>query len=67
VARLTGRPGVEQLVPFGTTLHISGIDAAKLEEAIRPERAPGTEWKKIPSSLEDVFIHLMESSRDNFP
>jgi ABC-2 type transport system ATP-binding protein len=67
VSRLTGRPGVEQLVPFGTTLHVSGIDAAKLEEAIRPERAPGTEWKKIPSSLEDVFIHLMESSRDNFP
>jgi ABC-2 type transport system ATP-binding protein len=67
VARLTGKPGVEQLVPFGTTLHISGTDPAKLEEAIRPERAPGIVWQKIPSSLEDVFIHLMETSRDNFP
>ncbi len=67
VERLTGRPGIEQLVPFGTTLHISGIDSAKLEDAIRPERKPGTEWKKIPSSLEDVFIHLMDASRDNFP
>ena len=66
VARLTGKPGVEQLVPFGTTLHVSGIDPDKLEAAIRPERRPGTEWQKIPSSLEDVFIHLMESSRDNF-
>ncbi|MEI6070499.1 MAG: ABC transporter ATP-binding protein [Verrucomicrobiae bacterium] len=67
VERLTGKPGVEQLVPFGTTLHISGIDPVQLEEAIRSERLPGTDWKKIPSSLEDVFIHLMESSRDNFP
>ena len=67
VSRLTGRPGVEQLVPFGTTLHVSGIDADKLEDAIRPERVLGTEWRKIPSSLEDVFIHLMDSSRDNFP
>ena len=67
VSRLTGTPGVEQLVPFGTTLHISGTDEAQLEAAIRPEQKPGTEWQKIPSSLEDVFIHLMDSSRDNFP
>ncbi|MEI6279946.1 MAG: ABC transporter ATP-binding protein [Verrucomicrobiae bacterium] len=66
-ARLEGRPGVEQVVPFGTTLHISGTDPARLEEDIRPERAPGFSWQKIPSSLEDVFIHLMESSKDNFP
>jgi len=66
VARLTGKPGVEQLVPFGTTLHISGTDPEKLEAAIRPERVSGIVWQKIPSSLEDVFIHLMESSRDNF-
>ena len=66
VTRLTGKPGVEQLVPFGATLHVSGIDPVKLEDAIRPERRPGTVWQKIPSSLEDVFIHLMESSRDNF-
>jgi len=67
VERLTGKPGIEQLVPFGTTLHVSGVDPVKLEAAILPERNPGTEWQKIPSSLEDVFIHLMESSRDNFP
>jgi ABC-2 type transport system ATP-binding protein len=66
VERLTGQPGVEQLVPFGTTLHVSGIDPALLEAAIRTERGPGTEWRKIPSSLEDVFIHLMEASKDNF-
>ena len=66
VTRLTGKPGVEQLVPFGTTLHISGTDPAQLEAAIRPERVPGIVWEKIPSSLEDVFIHLMESSRDNY-
>lgn len=64
--RLEGRPGIEQIVPFGTTVHISGTDQARLEEAIRPEQKSHYTWKKIPSSLEDVFIHLMESSKDNF-
>ncbi len=67
VSRLKGKPGIEQLVPFGTALHISGLDPARLEESIRPERTKETAWEKIPSSLEDVFIHLMESSHDNFP
>lgn len=66
-ARLEGRPGVEQVVPFGTTLHVSGIDAARLDEAIRPERRQGYDWEKIPSGLEDVFIHLMDSSKNHFP
>ena len=59
--------GVEQVVPFGTTLHVTGRDAAKLEAAIAPLRATGSQqWQRIPSALEDVFISLMEVSKDNF-
>lgn len=63
---LRQRPGVQQAVAFGTTLHVSGGDAALLEQALAPYQAAPYEWKKIPSGLEDVFIHLMDSSKDNF-
>ena len=60
------RPGVQQAVAFGTSLHVSGDDPAALESAIAPfRRAPYT-WTQIPSGLEDVFIHLMDHSTDNF-
>jgi len=59
-------PGVQQAVAFGTALHVSGDDPVALESAIAPfRRAPYT-WTKIPSGLEDVFIHLMDHSKDNF-
>jgi ABC-2 type transport system ATP-binding protein len=63
---LRGRPGVEQAVAFGTSLHISGSDARALEEAIAPYRTAGHEWKQVQSGLEDAFIHLMDTSKDNF-
>jgi len=59
-------PAVEQAVAFGTTLHVSSSDAAALEGAIAPFRTPPHEWTQIRSGLEDVFIHLMERSKDNF-
>lgn len=64
--KLRGRPGVQQAVAFGNTLHVSGDDAAALERAIAPLRSPEHEWQQIRSGLEDVFIHLMENSKDNF-
>jgi ABC-2 type transport system ATP-binding protein len=64
--RLRATPGVLQAVAFGTRLHISGTDPAALERAIAPFRTePGT-WQQISPGLEDVFIHLMGSSKDNF-
>ncbi|MDZ4287326.1 MAG: ABC transporter ATP-binding protein [Prosthecobacter sp.] len=63
---LRSHPGVRQAVAFGATLHVSGDDAAALEQAIAPFRTPPYQWQKISAGLEDVFIHLMESSRDNF-
>jgi ABC-2 type transport system ATP-binding protein len=64
---LRGRSGVEMLAPFGASLHVSGTDRAALAAAIAPWRGdPGLAWQEIPPSLEDVFIHLMGHSRDNY-
>lgn len=66
-ADLTGKPGVDMIAPFGTSLHVSGRDAAALEDAIAPYRSGGdTTWHKSDPSLEDVFIELMSRSKDNF-
>ncbi|QDZ00731.1 ABC transporter ATP-binding protein [Nitratireductor mangrovi] len=63
---LEGRDGVEQVAPFGTTLHVVGSDRSRLEAALADIRgrddvdvAPGE------TSLEDVFIQFMAGSRDN--
>jgi ABC-2 type transport system ATP-binding protein len=63
---LRGRDGVEQVVAFGNTLHVSGSDAARLEASIAAVRDPGHEWARIGPGLEDVFIRLMDRARDNF-
>ena len=60
-------PGVDMVAPFGTSLHVSGRDAAALEAAIAPYRERGgLEWKRSEASLEDVFIDLMGRAKDNF-
>jgi ABC-2 type transport system ATP-binding protein len=64
---LTGKPGVDMVAPFGTSLHVAGRDAAALEAAIAPYRARAEfDWKRSEPSLEDVFIELMGKARDNF-
>ena len=63
---LRAHKGVEQVVAFGTTLHVSGRDAAKLDAAIAAVRDTRHEWTKARSGLEDVFISLMDTARDNF-
>lgn len=64
--KVRGLPGVGQAVAFGTSLHVSGTDSDALEKAIAPYRKNGLEWEQIRPGLEDVFIHLMEHSKDNF-
>jgi ABC-2 type transport system ATP-binding protein len=64
---LTGKPGIDMVAPFGTSLHVSGRDADTLEAAIDPYRKrKGLDWKQSEPSLEDVFIDLMSKARDNF-
>ncbi len=65
-AQLRGRAGIEQVVPFGNVLHVSGTDRALLEQSIAPFRELGEcRWTAIQPGLEDVFIQMMEGARDN--
>ncbi|HEY1475923.1 MAG TPA: ABC transporter ATP-binding protein [Pseudolabrys sp.] len=64
---LSGKPGVDMVAPFGTSLHVSGRDAAALDAAIAPYRKrEDLDWQRSEPSLEDVFIDLMGKARDNF-
>ncbi|KWV60555.1 multidrug ABC transporter ATP-binding protein [Bradyrhizobium macuxiense] len=66
-AELTGKPGIDMVAPFGTSLHVSGRDKAALEAAIVPYRNNAKwHWQAGEPSLEDVFIDLMGRSKDNF-
>ena len=66
-ARLGAEPGVEQIAAFGASLHVTGRDGAALEAALRRATA-GTASRIEPAEtgLEDVFIHLMSQSADNY-
>ena len=64
--QLRGRAGVEQVVAFGNTLHVSGRDAPQLAATIAAVRDTRHDWRKISAGLEDVFISLMDTARDNF-
>ena len=58
-AKLKPLAGVQQVVSFGNSLHVSGEDAAALENSISPFRSSAYGWKKVDTSLEEVFISLM--------
>ena len=63
---LRQQPGIEQVVAFGNTLHVSSRDAHLLTATIATVRDARHEWKQIRSGLEDVFISLMNEAEDNF-
>ena len=63
--RLRGVRGVSHVTAFGNTLHVTGEDAAALEQAIQPFRSENLVWKPSTPGLEDVFIHLMAGALDN--
>jgi ABC-2 type transport system ATP-binding protein len=59
-AKLRGAPGVEQVVRFGTALHVSGVDKELLSQAVNEAAGQGSFKLTLqPASLEEVFIHLM--------
>jgi ABC-2 type transport system ATP-binding protein len=65
--QLAGKPGVDMVAPFGTSLHVSGRYKAALEATIAPFREHREwHWQQSEPSLEDVFIELMTRSKDNF-
>jgi ABC-2 type transport system ATP-binding protein len=60
---LAGRPGIDMVAPFGTSLHVSGRDRHAFEAAIAPyRRDPALTWSPSAPALEDVFIELMTRS-----
>lgn len=60
-------PGIDMIAPFGASLHVSGRDPEALSRALAPYRARADlTWERTEPSLEDVFIDLMQKSRDNF-
>ncbi|NGN44120.1 ABC transporter ATP-binding protein [Mesorhizobium sp. CGMCC 1.15528] len=65
-AALEGKPGVEQVAPFGTTLHVVGSDRKLLEASLKEIKArKDTKVEPGETSLEDVFIQFMAGSKDN--
>src|SRR3990167_867660 len=52
-------PTVDLVTTFYSTLHVSGSDAEKLENSLKPFMAVASyHWKKTKPSFEDIFIWL---------
>lgn len=65
--KLEGKKGIEHIARFGTALHISGLNKQELKEAVKPYfDDPNMTWQEHKPGLEEVFIHLMSRSEDNF-
>jgi len=59
--KLRREPAICHLTAFGNTLHVMGEDEAALEQAIAPFRSEaGIAWRRVDTTLEDIFIHLMD-------
>jgi len=59
--------GAELVASFGTTLHVSGTDGARLQASLQAFLQGSTlKMAAVPASLEDAFIHLMQGSQDPF-
>jgi ABC-2 type transport system ATP-binding protein len=65
LARIAALDGVEQVAPFGTTLHVVGTDVKRLEASLAPlANEIGVSVQPGATSLEDVFIHFMADASD---
>jgi len=63
---LRNMPGVDQVAPFGTTLHVVGQDRKLLKESVnKATQSLDITVKHGQTSLEDVFIQFMSQSKDN--
>lgn len=63
---LEGMDGVDQVAPFGLTLHVVGQDPDLLSAAVSDVAGQtGASFRKDKTSLEDVFIQFMGKSTDN--
>jgi len=58
--RLKELAGVEQVVPFGSVLHVSGHDEKLLDASMDSLQNGTYQVQKIDANLEEVFISLMQ-------
>jgi ABC-2 type transport system ATP-binding protein len=63
--KLRDAPGVDTIVPFGNTLHVSGRDRAALDRVMAGIPADAFVVEPAEPSLEDVFVSLMQTAQDN--
>lgn len=64
---LRARAGVQGVVAFGNTLHVTGRDPDRLALALQPLRSdPALRVAPSEATLEDVFIALLDQAQDNF-
>jgi ABC-2 type transport system ATP-binding protein len=63
---LRAADGIRTVAPFGATLHVSADSAAAMDAAMAQAALAGLTATSIPTSLEDVFIALMQDAQDNF-
>lgn len=64
--KLKNEAGIAQTVMFGQTLHISGKNENIIADTLTKISSSTFGFEKIDTSLEDVFIHIMRNSTDNF-
>lgn len=50
-------PGVDQVIPWGNELRICGTDVNALQSVVTA--FPQYRWQQVSTSLEEVFIHLV--------
>lgn len=60
---LKNEPGVDQVIAFGNELRVCSNNPDLLQALV--DKRNDLQWKKVPTTLEEVFIHLVgESSED---
>ena len=65
--KLEALPAVKLVTRFGMALHVSGTDGPALDAALQPyQQDKRFEWVRNKPALEEIFIHLMRQSADNF-
>jgi ABC-2 type transport system ATP-binding protein len=56
--QLVKQPDIEQVVAWGNELRVCGKNAEQLQETVN--RFPNYTWKQTKTSLEEVFVHLVD-------
>jgi ABC-2 type transport system ATP-binding protein len=65
VAAIEHDPAVSTVTRLGNALRASGPDAAALDAALAAHAA-AAQWKPVPPTLEEVFIHHSRQAADNY-